>query len=79
VWHSAAALFPPRPAAIFSSARSFLDEILAELQAKLSRREECSRIRVSRFGALNQAHQAAFLPGLTGFSVRRESRFPLTG
>jgi hypothetical protein len=33
--------FPPRPAAIFSfRAGSFLGEILAELQAKLSRCEE---------------------------------------
>jgi hypothetical protein len=57
----------PRGGYFFFRAASFLGEILAELQAKLSRCEEWFEYSRLAFGAFNQAHQAAFLPRLTGF------------
>ena len=67
MWHSAAALSLPPGGYFFFRVGSFLGEILAELQAKLSRCEEWFEYSRLAFGALNKAHQAAFLPGLTGF------------
>jgi hypothetical protein len=72
--------FPPRPAAIFFfRAGSFLGEILVELQAKLSRREEWFEYSRLAFGALDKVHQAAFLPRIDRLLREARVSFSHTG
>jgi hypothetical protein len=71
--------FLPARRLFFFRAGSFLGEILAELQANLSRCEEWFEYSRLAFGALHKAHQATFLPRLTGFLREAGVSFPLTG